>query len=82
MKFIPNSRVRQAKKGIHTLVLPPCMTKELGYGNLKKRLESEEQLILSFQTAMEENDTCNRCHGLFGQLLEEKVYILRSGQNV
>lgn len=75
MKFIPNSRVRQAKKGIHTLVLHPCITKELGYRNLKKRLESGEQVILPFQTVLEENDVCNRCHWLIGQLLEEKIYI-------
>lgn len=73
IKFIPNSRVKQAKKGIHTWVLHPCITKEKGYKVLKEFLESENQVILPFQTVLEENDICSRCH--WGGRLEEKIYI-------
>lgn len=75
IKFIPNSRVGQANRGIHTWVLHPCISKETGYKILKDFLESKSQTILPFQTALEENDICNRCHGLIGQVSEEKVYV-------
>lgn len=75
LKFIPNSRARQAKRGIHTLVLHPCITKELGYNNLKKMLESNQRTILPFQSVLEGNDVCSRNHLLLSQLLEEKIYV-------
>lgn len=76
IKFIPNSREKQASKGIHTLVLHPCMTKERCYNNLKNRLEcGGAQEILPFQTLLEDDDPCNRSHWLVSQLLEEKIYV-------